>query len=116
MRTNRDPAAASAAVLAVCLLASVAATPAGRAHAAERVPGSSHAATDAEEVEEIAEPTRSVCAVYYPQRCWSHLSDPGQPPEVPPCASAQECSFGLVACPVWETGTFDSIETEVCGP
>jgi hypothetical protein len=77
---------------------------------------SSHAATDAEEVEEIAEPTRSVCAVYYPQRCWYHLSDPGQPPEVPPCASAQECSFGLVACPVWETGTFDSIETEVCGP
>ena len=73
--------------------------------------------TDASpDAEESPDSTKSVCTVYRPQRCWYHLSDPDQPPATPPCAWKHNCSFDLserLACPFWESGTFDSIETEV---
>ncbi len=72
-------------------------------------------AADAGEAEAVSEPTRTVCTVYRPRECWYHVSDPEQPPATPPCASKQRCGFNMterLACPFWQSGTFDSVETE----
>ena len=54
--------------------------------------------------------------MYRPRECWYHLSDPDRAPATPPCAYKQRCSFNLterLECPFWQSGTFDSVETEV---
>ncbi len=77
---------------------------------------SAQPAADVQEAEEVSDPTRTVCTVYRPRECWYHVSDPDRPPATPPCASKQTCGFNLterLACPFWQAGTFDSVETEV---
>ena len=86
-------------------------------HAQQGDAASGQSAADAEEAEELSEPSRTVCTVFRPRECFYHLSDPDRRPATPPCAYKQRCRFNLterLACPFWQSGTFDSIETEVC--